>query len=412
MGIQEREVGIGDVAVGMFVCRLDRPWTETPFPLQGFMVRDAGQLELLREHCQRVWIDVERSSASPRSALERLDHARPRPPAIPTPLVDPMLHRHRYADTATVEQEAPAAREALDEVARLAAKIVDDVHAGLALSPEDVRAAAVPVVASVLRNADALFWVNTLRRQDGYAYSHAINCSALAAAFGRHLGMPEALLVDLASGALLLDIGKTRVPKDILNHPGPLNPLAMARARAHVELGRQILEEGGERNQVVLDMVHGHHERMDGSGYPLRKAGAAIPLCARMAGIIDSFDAMCSDRPHAAAQPRHDALQVLYRARDTLYHGELVEQFISCLGVYPTGSLVELATGEVAVVMAQNPSRRLRPRLMVLTDRDRRLLESFRTVDLMDQPWGGTPLEIRRPLAPGEFDVDLAELYL
>jgi putative nucleotidyltransferase with HDIG domain len=413
MAIEEREIGINDVAIGMFICRLDRPWTETPFPLQGFLVRDIEQLRVLREFCARVWIDVHRSRPDTGMTLLRLERTGgvpARPPAPPRPLHD--APRVTYTDTATLDEERPAAAAAIDDARRIGKRLIDDLHAGQPVVPEDVRAAAEPIVASVLRNADALFWVNALRAHDPYSYSHAINCSSLAAAFGRHLGLPRDLLVRVACGALLFDIGKTRVPEEIIGRAGPLNPLEMARARRHVELGLQILDESGETDAIVREMMAGHHERFDGSGYPGRLRDGMIPVYARIAGIVDSFDAMTSERPYAPALPRHDALQELYRGRDTLYHGELVEQFISCLGVYPTGSLVELNTGEVAVVMAQNPSRRLRPRIMLLTYAGKRMRESFRTVDLMDQPLDTPRLEIRRPVAPGDYDIDLTGLYL
>lgn len=414
MAIEEREIGINDVAIGMFVCRLDRPWTETPFPLQGFLVTDVDQLRTLREYCSRVWIDVELTRPNAQMTLLRLERAAPRAAAMPAPVAPPVpgAGQVRYADTATTEEERPAAAAAMDEARRIGARILDDIRAGRTFVPDDVRMAAEPIVASVLRNADALFWVNALRARDAYSYSHAINCSALAAAFGRHLGLPREMLVRLACGALLFDIGKVRVPDELLSRPGPLNALEMARARRHVELGLQILDEGGEHDPIVREMMAGHHERFDGSGYPQRLRDTAIPVYARVAGIVDSFDAMTSERPYARALPRYDALQELYRGRDRLYHGELVEQFISCLGVYPTGSLVELNTGEVAVVMAQNPSRRLRPRIMLLTDASKALREGFRSVDLMDQPLDAPALEIRRPVAPGEFGIDLTELYL
>ncbi|MFZ5656114.1 MAG: HD-GYP domain-containing protein [Pseudomonadota bacterium] len=412
MAIEEREIGTDQVAIGMFVCRLDRPWTDTPFPLQGFLVTDIEQLATLREYCSRVWIDVELTRPAAQLTLARLERLTPRRGPARSRLHVPGAGQVRYVDTVTTEQERPAAAAAVDEARRIGARILDDVRAGRDLVPEDARLAAEPIVASVLRNADALFWVNALRAHDAYSYSHAINCSALAAAFGRHLGLPREMLVRLACGALLFDIGKTRVPVDILDKPGPLNPLEMARARRHVELGLQILNDGGEQDPIVREMMAGHHERFDGSGYPQRLRDPAIPVYARIAGIVDSFDAMTSDRPHARAMQRYDALQELYRGRDTLYHGELVEQFISCLGVYPTGSLVELNTGEVAVVLAQNPSRRLRPRLMLLTDADKRLREGFASVDLMDQPLDTPALEIRRPVAPDEYGIDLTELYL
>jgi HD-GYP domain-containing protein (c-di-GMP phosphodiesterase class II) len=184
--------------------------------------------------------------------------------------------------------------------------------------------------------------------------------------------------------------------------------MSMARVRRHVELGAQILGDGGF-SAVVRDMVMGHHERADGSGYPARRAGADIPLHVRVAAIVDSFDAMTTERAHAPALARHVALQELYRARETRYYPELVEQFISCLGVYPTGSLAELSTGEIVAVMAQNPSRRLRPRVLLLTDIAGGLLDSFRTLDLLLMP---AEIEIRRPLPDCHAGIDITELYL
>jgi HD-GYP domain-containing protein (c-di-GMP phosphodiesterase class II) len=198
------------------------------------------------------------------------------------------------------------------------------------------------------------------------------------------------------------------VPDTLLAHPGPLDAMSMARVRRHVELGTQILGAGAF-GPTVREMVGGHHERADGSGYPTRRAGADIPLHVRIAAIVDSFDAMTSERPYSPAMSRHVALQELYRARETRYYPELVEQFISCLGVYPTGSLAELNTGEVVAIMAQNSARRLRPRVLVLTAPDGTLLPVFRTLDLLQS---STDIEIRRPLPDRHAGIDVAELYL
>ena len=164
-------------------------------------------------------------------------------------------------------------------------------------------------------------------------------------------------------------------------------------------------------------MVRNHHEHWDGTGYPVGLAGHEIPLAGRMAAIVDSFEAMTSVRPHFPARARHEALQELYRNRGRLYHGELVEQFTGCLGVYPTGSMVELSTGEVAVVMTQNPTRRLRPLVMLLTDAAKSQLAAFRPLDLMAQHEGATAaaaaaVSIARPLPVGAFGLDPAELFL
>jgi len=274
--------------------------------------------------------------------------------------------------------------------------------------------AAGAVVESILRNADTLFWVNALQRHGSYTYGHAINCCALAAAFGRHLGLPPDALVDLAAGGLMLDIGKMRLPQALLDHPGALDEVGMKHVRKHVALGLDILGESKQSwSPVVVEMLRTHHERWDGSGYPDGLAGHDIPLSGRMAAIIDSFDAMASKRPHVPAHARHEALQELYRNRDRLYHGELVEQFTGCLGVYPTGSLVELSTGEVAVVMSQNPSRRLRPLVMLLTDAAKSQLRVFRQLDLMAlREEVAAQVSIARALPVGAFGLDPAELFL
>jgi hypothetical protein len=144
-------------------------------------------------------------------------------------------------------------------------------------------------------------------------------------------------------------------------------------------------------------------------------AGLGIPLNGRILGLVDTFDAICSERPHQPAMSRHHALQLLYRERDKLFQGELIEQFSQCLGVYPTGSLVELSTGEVAVVMAQNPARRLFPRVTVLTRPDKEIDPAFRQMDLWAESnsgRSGARLSIARALSPGAYGLDLAAYFL
>lgn len=410
MLLEEREIEADHVKLGMFVCRLDRPWTDTPFPLQGFYVTELSQIETLRSFCRHVWIDIELSRASARSGRHRPGAVPPSIEIAPPPrvVIDTRVGSTHYEDSVEFELELPAAREALDIAASTIAGMVEQAQGGQAVTTEVARAAARPIIGSVLRNADAMFWLNALRRREGYVYTHALNCAALAASFGRHLGLPEDFLGELTIGAMLMDIGKTQVPEPLLAHPGPLDPLSMARVRRHVELGAQLLGEGGF-STTVREMVAGHHERADGTGYPARREGASIPLHVRVGAIVDSFDAMTSDRPHAPGLARHVALQELYRARATKYYPELVEQFISCLGVYPTGSLAELNTGEVVAIMAQNAARRLRPRVLVLTTPAGELMRAFRTIDLLEASYD---IEIRRPLPDRHSGIDIAELYL
>lgn len=393
---------VSDLAIGMFVCRLDRPWEETSFPLQGLELTSEDDLTAIRDLCEFVFIDARRQIAISKSlVLSR------------TNLSDSRFKSTiQYGDQVAIEEELPRAHEALQNAAVMVDRIFEDITSGRVLSIEHVEQAVRPLVASILRSADAFFWVDGLKKHDSYSYSHSIGCSALATAFGRHMGFAEDTIISLAAGGLLMDVGKTRVPQDLLQYPGVLASADVEALHAHVAHGQDIVNASGITDQDVLDIVRTHHERQDGSGYPDGLAGNAIPITGRMLSIIDSYDAMVSTRPYRAAISRHQALRHIYAARDTLFQSELVEQFQVCLGVYPTGSLVELSTGEVAVVMAQNHIRRLRPKVVILSTPTKQPLNDFRQLDLMTQVKGRTAVDIVRSLAASDYGINAADLFL
>jgi HD-GYP domain-containing protein (c-di-GMP phosphodiesterase class II) len=404
MDLVEKQVAVSQLQLGMYVNRLDRDWLGTPFPLQGFYVTSPEDIELLHEYCNDVFIDVERQALHVVDRLQQLNPSR----------IEALRNSVKHVDTATLLEEAPRARQASDVACNVAAQMLEDVRAGRKLDAQVIDNAVKPVVASVLRNADAFFWINSLLRRDSYIYSHAVNCSALAAALGRHMGFPEPILVSLATGGFLLDVGKAELPEEILNAPDQLDKEVMWSVKKHVEGSLRICEEAGIADHDVREMIATHHERFDGSGYPSGLLRTKIPLFGRMAAVIDSFDAMTSHRAYQKAMSRHEALQHLYRGHDQLYQRDIVEQLLQCLGIYPTGTLVELSTGEVGIVMAQNQSRRLRPRLMLLLTRLKERFERFPELDLMtaEVDGSGNKIDIIGTPEPGTWGLDPAELYL
>ena len=401
----ERRVFVDDLEVGMYVSRLDCEWSDTPFPLQGVPVSSQEDIDKLRRFCKYVFVDLHRRVMPAHVTTVRPVAATAR--AAPTRLVP----SHSYADTAVFDDEVPRARDALDAVALFAERLVDDLQAGRPIEPEAVEEAVRPMVESVLRSGDALFWIESLRRRDSYTYQHAVGCSTLAAAFGRHMGFASDAIVSLAAGGLLMDVGKCQLPEELLDRNGPLNDDEWELARQHVQEGMAILDHAGVVDQEVRDMVLTHHERFDGTGYPNGLAGTAIPLSGRMAAIIDTYHAMSTPRPYRPAVSQHLAIRQLYAGRDREFQGELVEQFQACLGVYPTGSLVELNTGEVAVVMVQNQTRRLQPRVAIISRPDKSQLNDFLIVDLMRQV-DAVRREIQRTLPAGSHGIDPREFFL
>ena len=409
MALEEVRYNVNELHPGMFVSRLEgRSWEETPFPLQGVMLRTVDDIIEVRKYATFAYIDRVRSvDGTPEAVLMCLDYGGG------GSRMSPLAAASRYRVTATLDEELPRIKFAAGEAQRLARRLTDDLREGRALSIDEIAGAVEPVVASVIRNPDAYFWLASVRERDPYAYSHAVNCAALMSAFGRQLGFPGSTLVELASAGMLMDFGLSTLPEGTINHAKPLDEAQHQAVRQHVAASLELLDGAPGTTPLIRSAVEFHHERHDGSGYPYGRKGFEIPLEARMLGIVDSFDAMSSDRAHQPALARHHVLQSLYRERDRLFQGELIEQFSQGIGVYPTGSLVELSSGEVAVITAQNSARRLMPRVTVLTWPDKTVNPSFRQIDLWQQSEGEGPrLTIHRALSPGAYGLELSEFFL
>lgn len=409
MAVEEVRLNVNELQPGMFVCRLEgQPWESTPFPLQGVMVRTVDDIIAVRKHVDYVFIDRIRSvDGTQEAVLMSLDMGGGG---------SGLRHVDRptqYRVSASLDEELPRIKLAASEAQKLSRRLTDDLREGRKLSIEEISTAVEPVVASVIRNPDAFFWLASMKERDPYAYSHAVNCAALMSAFGRQLGFPGSVLVELASAGMLMDLGMAALPEGTVNHASPLSEAQRETMKQHVEASLAQLDGTPGTTPLIRSAVAHHHERHDGSGYPAGRRGFEIPLEARMLGIVDSFDAMSSARLYQPASARHHVLQALYRERDRLFQSELVEQFSQSIGVYPTGSLVELSSGEVAVVTAQNSARRLLPKVTVLTRPDKTINPAFRQVDLWQQSESDGPrLTIHRALPPGAYGLDLAEFFL
>lgn len=400
------KVNIDALKLGMYVSQLDRPWLETTFLFEGFRIDKIDDIDMLRDKCRYVYVDVEKGEWPD-------EHEFAMPVRIPDKLALPD-RVVTYEDETDVQGEMAAAEACYGALTEAVNTLMDDVKAGKTPNLKAVKGTVESMIGSVKRNPDALIWLSKLKQADDYTYAHAINCSVLAVAFGRHLGMGASELRDIAYGSLLYDIGKMKLPQELLIKPGRLTNDEFALLKKHVAFSMGLLQESKGISPRALDLVGSHHERFDGSGYPGRLVGQNIPVMGRMAAIVDCFEAVTNDRPYAKGISSHEAIRKLYEWRDVDFQEQLVEQFIQCLGVYPTGTLVELNTGEVGVVYGQNRIRRLRPKLMMILNAEKVAYGIFPIVDLMEQTKtkDGKPLEIVRGLDPGTYGIDMSALFL
>ena len=401
----ERKVSTFDLKIGMHVSNLDRPWLDTPFLLQGFIINGDDDIQALQQHCQYVFIDTEKGD----EAQAYLDEK----PKLPSSeYVEDFLEggkkRVDYEEKQSAFHELPAAETALENASDKVAMLMDNLKAGENLDIGAVRNTVQPILESVIRNSDALLWVSEMKKKDAYTYSHSLDNCSLGIAFGRHLGLYKEDLRNLAMGLLLMDVGKVKVPEEILNKTGTLTIEEFDEMKNHVYYGVNLLRNTPSINETIINVVLTHHERFDGSGYPSGLTGKEVPVYGRIAAIIDCYTAMTGNNSYRAAIAPHKALQTIYNWRNKYFQDELVEQFLQCLGVYPTGSLVEMSSGEVGMIMSQNRVQRLKPKIMMLLDENKKYYEVSKivdlTVDITDS--SGLDLSIISGLQPGAYGID------
>ena len=398
-----KTVPVGELKLGMYVAELDRPWTDTPFKFQGFVLEKPEQIEILQKSCKVVFVDPDKSEV-----LGRL------PDNVKSALDLSRTKVTKYVEQAPIEHEfATAARHHAASATVMREAVMGPLQAGGTLDAQRVNEAVNGLTESVLRNPDAMLLFTQLKEKSDYTHSHALDCSVFMMVFGRFLEMSRADVGLLGHLGLLQDVGKVRLPTTLLEKRERLSEDELGVLRRHVEHSADILCETPQLPPNLAELAVLHHERYDGSGYPKKLHGKEIGLFGSIAGIVDTFAALTARRPYADALAPSTALSILYKHRGTLFDGFLVEQFIRCIGIFPIGSVVELNSGETGIVIAQNLAKRLQPRVMVIHDAAGNALKPQKLVDLSREPKtpSGEPYRIRRTLEYGRVSVPAETLF-
>lgn len=408
----KKEVPVEQLQFGMYVSELDRPWTDTPFQFQGFVLEDEKQLEMLKKFCRKVYVD-------PEKAPDPADRFPPKtiPPGtklMPESVLASITHRVAYEEKVSVDVELPAARAAQARTELVLRDAFDTVRVGKVIDAPRVREAVTSMTDSVVRNPDAMLLLSKLKEKSALTLDHALGVSVYMITFGRYLQLPREQLDLLGMLGLLQDVGKVRLPAELLEKTGQLTEKERKLCHSHVQESVAILKEAAGLPAELPVLAALHHERYDGSGYPQGLKGPEIGLFGSIAGLVDCFDALTRPRPYAEALSPSNALSKIYDWRDTQFDGSLVQQMIQCIGIYPVGAAVELNTGEVGIVIAQNLVRRLQPRVMVVLDPKGNPIRPQKILDLGKGPKAGPdlPYRIKRALDKGSVAIDAAEFFL
>ena len=404
-------VDVADLKPGMFVSELDRPWTETSFMLEGVLIDGGEELEELRSKCQYVFVDSEKSQVEV-SSLVTFTPQRPHTRAGHTATLVELQKEQVEADQRSFQQELVAARKIHHRTRSYIDQCLEDVRLGRSVDTKAAREIVSDMADSITRSPTALMWLSHMKERDEYTSVHSMNVCILSLSFGRCLGLSRPELEVLGLGALLHDLGKMRIPLEILNKPGRLSKEEFDVIKTHPVIGHEIVSEKGDVPKEALDIILFHHERRNGSGYPQGLNGDHISNLTRIVAIVDVYDAITSDRCYHDAITPYDALKNMYEWINESFDKDIIEQFIKCLGIYPIGSVVELNRGNVGIVVSASEKSRLRPIVLMIQDSKGQRYDIPKLINLAHPRWleKGKQLDIKRILSKNEYEFNIKQL--
>ena len=351
-----KKVPVNQLAVGVFVHGFDESWLKHPFWRSKFLIKDVSALrEVQQSGIPSCWIDVSKGQDVP---AEKAPQSAAPAPARQEPAVAPKRERRPLSEEL---QEAARLRARSAQAMR---KMFTEVRLGKAIEPGECVVLVDEVVESINRHPDALLSLARLKTADEYTYMHSVAVCALMVSLGRQLGMNDDQCRDAGMAGMLHDLGKAAMPQEILNKPGKLTNEEFDIIKTHPTRGYEMLLDSPNVSDGAKDVCLHHHERYDGTGYPHKLAGEKITLLSRMGAVCDVYDAVTSDRPYKAGwDPAHALSQMAtWQGHfDTM----VFQLFVKSVGIYPTGSLVKMRSGRLAIVLEQNPAALTKPRVKI-----------------------------------------------
>lgn len=361
-----KEIHSSQLRLGMYLHKLGVSWFKHPFVKNAFLLESSEDLKTIRDHgIEQVWIDTERGADLPPEPSDDASPGAlaaaaptPKPPTAPAPR--PAVAAPRVSMQAEVAQARKLCHMAKNEMASM----FNDARMGKVVKAGDAMPLVEEISASVLRHPSALISVARIKTHDEYTFMHSVAVCALMVALARQMDLDEHLVMEAGIGGMMHDLGKAMMPLEVLNKPGKLTDAEFDIMKSHPQAGWKMLMDSGEATEGTLDIALHHHEKFDGSGYPKGLKGDQISLLSRMGAICDVYDAVTSNRPYKNGW---DPAESIKRMASWKGHFDetIFKAFVRSIGIYPVGALVRTRSDKLGVVIEQNDSSMLKPKIRV-----------------------------------------------
>ena len=413
MKTYQKIIPVSELCNGMFVCKLPIPWSETPFPLQGFFIRSEEDIDELGKHCQSAYIDTIRSKhTAPRQEATnkkkltqnndnkqtcktdgktctnyKLSQIRVKPIIFETGI---------YVQNKSINKEIKTARRIHKKILNSIPGIIETIEAADKKHLKIIKVEAHNLVESAIRNPHALIWLTKLENTRKDIFQYALNSSIWGLIFGRHLGLDKEALSDLTLSLLLSKVG-------FITREAHLGESAEIEDN-FVSRGAKILEDTAQFNSRIITTIQTHQERFDGTGGPKGIMGDKIPYLGKIAGIADYYESLTNPITEKTPLISSSAMTLIYSLSNRQFQQDLVEEFIKAIGIYPIGTLVELSNKEVGYVLENEENSKLYPKIMLILDQNKKRFKRPKICDLLDNE---APV-IKCSLPYGTYNLDIS----
>lgn len=397
----EEKIPVGDLIEGMYVSNLDRPWTETPFLLQGFRINKLDDVNKLADYCEYVYIDREKSFnlKRERGGVSENEHVR-EVKDLKTAGINHSVFRdwksrycqQKYKITTSFKNELKSAKKVLDNVFNDIQKLLSNKSRITPTQISNLSEIAHDMTESVLRNPDAMAWLCRIRDFRSPIYLHGIRLSVWGCICGRQLGLNRPELHRLTTALMMSCIGKSFLAKNVLNQYSMTScPEAYQK---HLTLTENHLKSFKYTSNHTLSVIKRYCERIDGSGYPNGLKGNDIPFLSQVAGLVESFELAVNPFDMGKAISPAEAIVQINQLKGELFDSELVEEFVKAIGIYPTGTIVELNDTRLGIISSQSYEMRLRANVIVVTKNEK----DKHDAELIELGKDNTPTVEEKPL--------------
>jgi len=386
---------------GIFVHDFNCGWLEHPFLRNRLLLKSDADIEKILEcRIREVYIDTDYGldvddAPTKQDVDEHINaemtklQAEPPRSDLSVPLAEEIIRAEPLLHESKVQIQV----------------LLDAIRVGRKLDVPQVELVVEKMTESVLRNKHALVSLARIKNRDEYTYLHSIAVAALCISFGQHLDLEPRHIKALSVGGLLHDIGKVKMPLEVLNKPGPLTEREFEIMKTHVAHGDCILRETSGISESSICVTRHHHERLDGTGYPEGLKGDQISKFGQIAAIVDIYDALTSERCYKHAIQPTAVIRKLYEWSESYLDRTFVEQFILHMGIYPVGALVRLRSGIIGIVVRQGERSLLDPVVRAVYDTKRQLRVTPFDINLSSRPAGQRPDEIIGFEAPESWNL-------